>query len=267
MERGARGSASGGSGGGEGEATIRDGNVVVDEAINRREGLVEYVGDSAEGGAAGTATGKVKTPTADMPAAVAPSPAMQAGATVLGGLGTTPDEPAATTTTDSTPIRSGGAGESISMSTDSSASARSMGGEAGSGPMTRVTEGMSVVDANGEELGRIESVVMGDATAATTAGQEYAAEPDPDLVVGAPAGSASTTAGAGVVAGLGGIFGGGDGPDLAEPMRSQMLRAGYVKIDGKGWFGSDLYASADQVADVSNGVVRLNVAKEGLASA
>lgn len=225
----------------EAEGTIRDGNVIIDERMNRRDGLVEYVGEEGE-----TADRDRRLNVADVNA----TPAMQAGATVLGGV-----EPAERVAAERPTVRerSSDAPESLSMSTDNTAGS--------SGPILQAREGMKVVDANGEELGKIEFVKMGDSAAATVddRGDETAADA---VVVAAPLGGAGSTAGAGIVGGLGGVFGGGAEPDIEEPMRSELLRDGFIKVDGKGWFDTDHYARADQIAAVTGDTVRLAVGRD-----
>lgn len=241
----------------EGEDLIRDGNVVFEERMNRREGLVEFVDNSAEGttGAAGsTGEGAASVPAGE----VHSSPAMQAGATILGGLGNTAMVDDAATASGSL----GASGDPLSMSTDNTTVGRSMGDTVEGGPISQVREGMRVVDANGEEIGKVGDVKMGDPSAVTTAGQGMGAGAD-DAAIVAPVGSGSTGGGGGLANVGAGFFGGG-GLDLPEQMRNELLRVGYVKVDGKGWFDHDHYARADQIGDVANDTVRLSVGKDGL---
>jgi len=234
----------------ERDDVVRDGSLIIDEPATRRDGFVAYEGttDAADPAPARqTTVESVETvTTSDAPA----SPAMQAGATILGGTGSTAQ-------VDDAAVAGGSRrAEPVGMSNDNT----------DRGPISQVREGMTVVDANGDELGKVAFVKMGDPEAVTTAGQGLGAGVDDDVVVGAPAGSASTTSGAGVVEGLGGIFGGGAEPDLPESIRNQMVRVGFIKVDGKGWFDTDYYASADQVAGVAGDTVRLGVSRDALAS-
>ncbi len=82
-----------------------------------------------------------------------------------------------------------------------------------------VRNGMHVVDAVGEEVGTVEFVKMGDPTAATTRGS---IGPGDTSIVGMA---------------LDAVF--GDDPDLSEAKRSQLLRYGYIKVDGSGLVETD----------------------------
>jgi hypothetical protein len=113
-------------------------------------------------------------------------------------------------------------------------------------PIERVREGMTVIDLNGEDLGKVEYVQMGDPEAVTTEGNDL---PEPGLL--------------GRVA----IAFAGDErePEVAEPLRSQLLRIGFIKVDGGGWFGDDRYVRSDQIASISGDTVRLSISKHRLA--
>lgn len=112
--------------------------------------------------------------------------------------------------------------------------------------IARVTEGMRVYDSAGAEVGTVEIVKMGDpATAATAQGQHGKAD---DLIDS-------------VARNLAGVE-----PDLPPTLAARLLRTGYLKIDGTGLFDRDRYASADQIAGVSEDVVTLNVTRDELAT-
>lgn len=107
--------------------------------------------------------------------------------------------------------------------------------------LERVHEGMAVVDAAGERLGRVEDVMMGDPEAVTTQGNEPQRRGG---LVGSLADAVADAPGE---------------PDVPEPERSQLLRWGYVKVDGPGLLAPDRYVRADQIRDVSDDTVTLNV--------
>lgn len=228
------------------EETIQEGGLVVEERMNRREGLVEYegtvetAGTTTDAGPAGKAGGET---------GLLGGGAMQAGATILGGTGSTAKVDDATTVG----MAPGGgdaatAGrDPLSMSTDNTTAGMMTADTVEGGPIAQVREGMTVVDAGGDDVGKVTFVKMGDPAAATTAGE--AAGDDGSVLDDA-----------------GSLFFGDDDPDLPETFRNELLRVGYVKIDAKGWFGRDRYAAADQIAGVSGETVRLSVAKDALPS-
>jgi hypothetical protein len=112
-------------------------------------------------------------------------------------------------------------------------------------PIARVREGMAVVDADGEKVGDVSLVHLGDPEAITLAGQEGAEEDR------------------GFLDAIASFFGGGDEPKAPEAIRRRLIREGFIKINGgplrHGW-----YAMSDQVAAVAGDTVRLNVDKDDL---
>lgn len=254
----------------EDDGTVREGNVVIEEHMSRRDGLVQYEGTDGQGEqvrSAGT------TAAVDTPATTGTGPiggAMQAGATMLGGLeGDSQATTVGTAANDS---------DLHSMSTDNTAHGAMAAGSDANGPITQAREGMRVIDASGDDLGKVDQVHMGDPAAASAPGEEVDVESgavDDSIGVFGPAGATAGTGAAGAPGGAGApgalsgigdtLFGGG-GVDLPETLRNDLTRVGFIKIDGKGWFDTDHYARADQIADVSGDTVRLSVAKEALSA-
>ena len=123
------------------------------------------------------------------------------------------------------------------------------------GLIARVREGMSVLDAAGERIGTVDYIKLGDPEAVTTQGNEptRAEAPDP---VGVPLG---------LFAAIPLVTLGSDPePHLREPLRSEFVRRGFLKIDGAGWFGRDYYVTPDRIASVEGDTVRLTVHKSEL---
>jgi hypothetical protein len=107
----------------------------------------------------------------------------------------------------------------------------------------QVHEGMLVVDRAGERLGEVAYVQMGDPQAATTQGNE-------ELDTGFLGDLARAVA--------------GDErePDVPEPLRSQLIRYGYVKVDGPGLTDVDRYVRSDKIAAVRDRTVFLTLQKD-----
>ena len=99
------------------------------------------------------------------------------------------------------------------------------------GPIEKVYEGMKVVDVNGEEVGKVEFVKLGDPEAITLRGE------DPDLM-----------------------------PDVPGPFAARMMLTGYLKVDRKGLFARDAYVSATEIDRVEDNTVHLKVSKDMLLS-
>jgi hypothetical protein len=113
-------------------------------------------------------------------------------------------------------------------------------------PLASVHEGMHVVDASGHDVGRVQYVQMGDPEAVTTAGQD---DRPRDLI--------TDVADA--------VFPNEREPDVPEPLRSELRRTGYIKIDGPDLLDTDRYVASDRVREVAQDRVRLSVRKEELA--
>lgn len=108
-------------------------------------------------------------------------------------------------------------------------------------PIAAVRQGMSVVDVAGERIGTVELVKMGDPEAVTPQGQ--------------------TTGGQ--VSGMTGASRGAE-PRVSAELASQLVRVGFVKVDGRGILHRDVYVAAVQVKDVVGDVVRLGVSRTEL---
>lgn len=108
------------------------------------------------------------------------------------------------------------------------------------GLIERVYEGMTVVDRQGEKLGKVEAVKMGDPAAATTKGEK--------LEQGGLFHQIATS-----------IF----GPEIKLPqaLRDNLLRSGFIKIDGPDLLDTDRFVPANKIASVTNDTVTLSVSK------
>jgi hypothetical protein len=115
----------------------------------------------------------------------------------------------------------------------------------GSEPMSRVHEGMRVVDASGDEIGKVQFVQMGDPEAVTDMGNDGR----PTELIGQIAQA---------------VFPDEREPDVPEPLQSELRRTGYIKIDGPDLRDTDRYASSRHVGLVNGDEVRLNVRKDQL---
>ncbi len=118
-----------------------------------------------------------------------------------------------------------------------------MADSAASQIISQVRAGMTVVDATGENLGTVDYVRMGDPGAATVGADTPA---DPGFFEA--------------------IFAGQNEPDLPEPLRSPLLRLGFIKIDGEGWIDTDRYVTADLIDRVSGDTVILTADKNRILS-
>lgn len=52
--------------------------------------------------------------------------------------------------------------------------------------------------------------------------------------------------------------------DVPEPLRSQLLRDGYVRLDAKGLFAADRYILPEQISRLVEGGIQINVTRDAL---
>ena len=104
------------------------------------------------------------------------------------------------------------------------------------GPIEKVLEGMPVRDSQGNEIGKVELVKMGDPGSVTTVGQDVDKK-----------------------------------PAVPPPFADRLVRIGYLKVDRKGLFARDVYVAATEIDRVEEDPVRgdkviLNVPQDMLLS-
>ena len=119
--------------------------------------------------------------------------------------------------------------------------------------LERVREGMTVMDESGRRLGTVAGVRMGDPQAVTTRGEQSPSS-DPGVVV-APTAETGGPTGVQFVAPV--LSAGSGGLNLPDPLRSHLLRTGFVEVDGPDLEGPARYVPGDQVADVTDNTVHL----------
>lgn len=136
--------------------------------------------------------------------------------------------------------------------------------------LDNVQTGFKVIDANGDEIGKVRDLKAGDTSAATV---DEASESTGDTGVFAIPGGTGTGGAGNLGAGGGipavvGVNGDGDRgePNVAEPAYTRLTRTGFIRIDSSGWFSSDRYAGADQIDRVDGETIYLRVGKDDLIS-
>lgn len=121
--------------------------------------------------------------------------------------------------------------------------AKLMGGSLDRSLIAHVEEGMVVVDQGGQLLGTVVYVQFG----------------DPRVVVG----TGNTLDGPRVLDQVSStVFGDEREPDVAEPKRSQLVRYGFLKVDGGSLFNRNHYVRSDLIAAVEGDCVTLTVSKQ-----
>jgi len=160
-----------------------------------------------------------------------------------------------------------GRGDSISASTDNTGDIVDTGGET----LTNVQVGYRVIDGNGDEIGEVTDLKSGDRDAITVDAASDSFGGGGAMPIAVPGGtgtggSTGSGSGVGVPAVVAARGDGGGEPNVQEPAYSQLSRLGFIKIDAKGWFNSNLYASADQIVRVEGETVYLRGGKDDLIS-
>ncbi len=110
-------------------------------------------------------------------------------------------------------------------------------------PITRVAEGMTVLDVDGGKVGTVEEVRLGDPAAVTS----DADQADPTGVHFPPLMDAFAA-----------------DSDLDPQSRERLARVGYLRVDARGLFSGHRYVEAGQIAEVSGDRVLLSVPADQL---
>jgi hypothetical protein len=127
-------------------------------------------------------------------------------------------------------------------------------------PLESVREGMLVVDEQGRRLGTVARVRLGYPDAVTP-GLDVASFTKVGLVVSPLENPGGTTS---VGAGLPFVIDGSEfDPDVPDELRLELLRTGFIELDAPGLRGPARYIHGDQIAEVSDGVVRLRPTVHG----
>lgn len=111
----------------------------------------------------------------------------------------------------------------------------------------QIEVGMKVFDSERREIGRVDGLKY----------PENATAPGVEPATVAPADQDDAT----LVDAVAEAFGRDDVP---EPLRSQLLRDGYVHLDTKGMFAKDRYILPEQISRLDADGLQLNVTKDAL---
>ena len=117
--------------------------------------------------------------------------------------------------------------------------------------LAMIKEGMTVVDVDGDDVGKVSHVQMADLNDADNTGA--ANRRDTGLFDLTPDNARDDDVGI-----LEGFLGGGD------RITERMERSGYVRIDASGIFTGDKYVEPHQVASVEGDTVRLTIDKDDI---
>lgn len=107
--------------------------------------------------------------------------------------------------------------------------------------------GMTVFDSERREIGKVDGLKY----------PENATAPGVETATVAPAGREDAT----IVDALAEAFGSDEVP---EPLRSQLLRDGYLHLDSKGLFSSNRYILPEQISRLDGDGVHINVTEDAL---
>jgi hypothetical protein len=123
-------------------------------------------------------------------------------------------------------------------------------------PLERVREGMSVVDAQNQRLGRVARVFPGYPNAVSTNDDELPSGLVGMIIAPLENTGGTSTVGAGYRYVIDRIL---DDPDVPDELRLELLRSGFIEVDGPGLSGAARYIDGDKVAAISDEDVRLNI--------
>lgn len=112
--------------------------------------------------------------------------------------------------------------------------------------LEKISHGMMVFDASGEELGTVAQVKPANERAADL--EELVAESRQSII---------NTVLSSMI---------GAEPRAPAAMTVRLLRGGYIKIHGEGLWGQSRYAAADAIGDIADGRVTLTLTREELSA-
>lgn len=124
----------------------------------------------------------------------------------------------------------------------------------GSPILTRVKEGMTVVDHNGDKIGEVVTVYFGSVGEGTI--EEATGPADSTTPPNWHEGT--------IVDMIANIFDDDDDDPGREIMEERLAREGFFKVNSTGLFSSDWYVTPDQVEAVREDLVKLNTNKDSL---
>lgn len=118
--------------------------------------------------------------------------------------------------------------------------------------LSRVRKNMDVFDVNGDKVGYVEDMYFG-------------ADADDPKAYGAGAATTGTPRDAST----GGIIGdlaraAFDDHDMPDVFRARLMNEGFIRIEPGTLFGSDMFATPDQIVSVSEDGVHLNIDRDSL---
>lgn len=113
--------------------------------------------------------------------------------------------------------------------------------------LSRIRKDMDVFDVNGDKVGHVEDMYFG-------------ADTDDPKTYGAGAASTGTPRAVndgGVIGDLArAVF---DDHDMPDTLRNRLMNEGFIRIEPGTLFGSDMFATPDQIVSVSEDGVHLNI--------
>jgi hypothetical protein len=124
--------------------------------------------------------------------------------------------------------------------------------QASGSPLAHITEGMSVFDRDGNEIGKVAAVYLGAVSELEhQRGQGPATapeRPEDETLLHHFTRALSDE-------------------ELPPSLRDRLLRSGFIRINTSGWFSSDRFAAPGQIAAVADNEVTLSASKDDLLKA
>jgi uncharacterized protein YrrD len=121
-------------------------------------------------------------------------------------------------------------------------------------PLESVREGMSVVDAQNHRVGRVAAVFQGNPSAVSTNEDELPGGLVGMIIVPLENTGGTSSVGTGYPYIVDRIL---DDPEIPDELRLELVRGGFIEVDGPGLSGAARYIHGDQIASVSDDEVRL----------
>ncbi|UJQ95505.1 hypothetical protein [Mariluticola halotolerans] len=115
-------------------------------------------------------------------------------------------------------------------------------------PLEQVYEGMNVLDHTGDRIGTVDRIKMSDEDPASVAVEQVAPNPVDNKPGGLIANILETL----------------HVDQVPSEMHDDLMRRGFIRVDGESLFAADRYVTPDQISEISGDNVILKVGKDAL---
>ncbi len=115
-------------------------------------------------------------------------------------------------------------------------------------PLEQIHEGMNVLDRTGDRIGTVDRIKMSDEDPSSAAVEQVTPNPADEKPGGLIASFLETL----------------HVDQVPSEMHDDLMRRGFIRVDGESLFAADRYVTPDQISEISGDNVMLKVGKDAL---